>query len=54
MYNLKIIFIGLPSLFLISCEKKETCPIKIALIEPLSGPMQELGRILLMELYFLH
>ena len=53
MYNLKIIFIALLSLFLISCEKKETSgPIKIAAIEPLSGPYAAVGKDLIDHIIF--
>ena len=53
MYNLKIIFIALLSLFLISCEKKETSgPIKIAAIEPLSGPYAAVGKDLIDGIVF--
>ena len=53
MYNLKIIFIAFLSLFLISCEKKETSgPIKIAAIEPLSGPYAAVGKDLIDGIVF--
>ena len=53
MYNLKIIFIALLSLFLVSCEKKETSgPIKIAAIEPLSGPYAAVGKDLIDGIVF--
>ena len=53
MYNLRIIFIALLSLFLISCEKKETSgPIKIAAIEPLSGPYAAVGKDLIDGIVF--
>ena len=53
MHNLKIIFIALLSLFLISCEKKETSgPIKIAAIEPLSGPYAAVGKDLIDGIVF--
>ena len=46
MKNLKIFFITIFGLiFLIACEKKETSgPIKIAAIEPLSGPYAAVGK----------
>ncbi len=46
MKKFKFLFIALFSLFfLISCEKKETTgPIKIAAIEPLSGPYAAVGK----------
>ena len=53
MYNLRIIFIALLSLFLVSCEKKETSgPIKIAAIEPLSGPYAAVGKDLIDGIVF--
>ena len=46
MNNLKIFLITIFSLiFLVACEKKETSnPIKIAAIEPLSGPYAAVGQ----------
>ena len=46
MNNLKTFFITIFSvIFLIACEKKDTsAPIKIAAIEPLSGPYAAVGK----------
>ena len=46
MNNLKTFFITILSvIFLIACEKKDTSgPIKIAAIEPLSGPYAAVGK----------
>ena len=53
MDNFKIFFISLLSIFLISCEKKETStPIKIAAIEPLSGPYAAVGKDLIDHIIF--
>ena len=53
MDNFKILFLLLLSIFLISCEKKETSgPIKIAAIEPLSGPYAAVGKDLIDHIKF--
>ena len=53
MDNFKILFLLLLSIFLISCEIKETLgPIKIAAIEPLSGPYAAVGKDLIDHIKF--
>ena len=53
MYNFKFFIFALLSLFLVSCEKKETSnPIKIAAIEPLSGPYAAVGKDLIDHVLF--
>ena len=53
MKNFSIFFIVILSLFLSNCEKKDAKgPIKIALIEPMSGPYAAVGQDMLASLNF--